>query len=35
MVSITAEELRAAVFKVYSKKSPGKDGIGLEYFKIF
>jgi hypothetical protein len=29
----TAEELRAAVFKGESKKSPGIDGIGLEFFK--
>ena len=31
---ITEEELRAAVFKGGSKKSPGKDGIGIEFFKI-
>ena len=31
---ITEEELRAAVFKGDSEKSPGKDGIGLDFFKI-
>jgi len=30
---ITVEELRTAVFKGDSKKSSGKDGIGLEFFK--
>ena len=34
-VLITAEELRAAAFKGDSKKSPGKEGIGLEFFKLF
>ena len=33
-VSITAEELKAAVFKGDSKKSPHRDGIGLEFFKV-
>jgi hypothetical protein len=31
---ITAEELKAVVFKGDSKKSPGRDGIGLELFKV-
>jgi len=31
---ITAEELKAAVFKGDSKKSPGRDGMELEFFKI-
>jgi len=31
---ITAEELKAAVFKGDSKKSPGRDGMGLEFFKV-
>ena len=31
---ITAEELKAAVFKGDCKKSPGRDGIGLEFFKV-
>jgi len=31
---ITAEELKAAVFKGDSKKSPGRDGIGLYFFKV-
>jgi len=34
-VPITAEELRAAVFKGGSKKYPGKNGIGLAFFKVF
>ena len=34
-IPITAEELRAAVFKRDSKKSPKKDGIGLKFFKVF
>jgi hypothetical protein len=29
----TVEELQAAVFKWKSKKSPGRNGIGLEFFK--
>jgi hypothetical protein len=33
-VPITAEELRAAVFKGDSKKSPSRDGLGLEFFKV-
>ena len=31
---ITAEELKAAVFKEDSKKSPGREGVGLEFYKI-
>jgi len=31
---ITAEELKAAVFKGDSKKSPGRDGVGLDFFKV-
>jgi len=31
---ITAQELKAAVFKRDSKKSPGRDGVGLELFKV-
>ena len=31
---ITAEELKAVVFKGDSKKSPARDGIGLEFFKV-
>jgi len=31
---ITVEELKAAVFKGDSKKSPGKDGLGLKLFKV-
>jgi len=31
---IKAEELKAAVFKGDSKQSPGRDGIGLEFFKV-
>jgi len=31
---ITAEELKAAVFKGDSKKSPGRDGVGLNSFKV-
>jgi len=31
---MTAEELKTAVFKGDSKKSPGRDGIGLEFFKV-
>jgi len=31
---ITAEDLKAVVFKGDSKKSPGRDGIGLEFFKV-
>jgi len=31
---ITAEELKAAVFKRDSKKSPGRDGVGPDFFKV-
>jgi hypothetical protein len=31
---ITAEELKAVVLKGESNKSPGRDGIGLEFFKV-
>ena len=31
---ITAEELKIALFKGDSKKYPGKDGIGLEFFEV-
>jgi len=31
---IATEELKAAAFKGNSKKSPGRDGIGLEFFKV-
>jgi len=31
---ITAEELKAAVFKGDRKKSPGRDGVGLDFFKV-
>ena len=31
---ITAEDLKAAVYKGDSKKSPGRDGVGLEFFKV-
>ena len=34
-MSITAEELKAAVLKVDNKKSPGRDDIGLEFCKVF
>ena len=34
-MSITAEELKSAVFKEDRLKSPGRDGIGLEFFKVF
>jgi len=33
-VPITAEELRAAVFKGDSKKSPCRDGLRLDFFKV-
>jgi hypothetical protein len=32
---ITVEELRAAAYKGESKKSLSRDGIGLEFFKVF
>jgi hypothetical protein len=31
---ITAEELKAMLFKGDSKQSPGRDGIRLEFFKV-
>jgi hypothetical protein len=31
---ITAEDLKTAVFKGDSKKSPGRDTLGLEFFKV-
>jgi len=31
---ITAAELKAAVFKEDNEKSPGRDGVGLEFFKV-
>jgi len=31
---ITAEELKAAVFKGDSKISPGRDGVGLDFLKV-
>jgi hypothetical protein len=31
---ITAEELKAAVFKEDSKTSPGREGVGLVFFKL-
>ena len=31
---ITVEELKAVEFKGDSNKSPGRDGIGLEFFKV-
>ena len=31
---ITADELKAAVYKGDSKKFPGRDGIGVELFKV-
>jgi len=34
-MGITAEELKAAVFKGDSEKSAGRDGIRLEFYKYF
>lgn len=33
-VPISAEQLKAAVFKGDSKKSPGRDGVGLELYEV-
>jgi len=33
-LATTAEDLKAAVFDGDRKKSPGRDGIGLELFKV-